>query len=139
MNILQNTYLEVKFHEPFVWGDAYKTSITSNLLRIYKNEDKAYKTVLSDREYQRIVIQFKNLILSSSNNIEINSDGDRYSEPGASLYMYYTDGHVSHMVELSGWSNHEIIHLFLNRIFEIIPKFKFIYDGKKKQSLRTLQ
>lgn len=130
MNIL-NTYLEVKFHEPFVWGDAYKINITSNLLRIYKNEDKDYKIVLSDREYQRIVTQFKNLILSSSNNIEINSDGDRYSEPGASLYMHFTDGHVSHTVELSGWSNHEIIHLFLNRIFEIIPKFKLIYDGKK--------
>lgn len=132
MNMRQNNYLEVKFHEPFVWGDEYQICITTNLicihlLRIRKNEEKDHRVALSGLDYQNIITQFKNLILSSY-NVEINSDGDRYSEPGASLYMYYSDGHISHTVELSGWSNHEIIHLFLNRIFEIIPEFKSICD-----------
>lgn len=128
MNIRQNTYLEVKFHEPFVWGDAYKISLSNNLLRIRKNDDKDYRIVLSGHEGQSIINQFKDLIYSS-HNIEINSDGDRYSEPGASLYLYVSDDHISHTVELSGWSNHRIIYPFLNRIFEIIPIFKFIYDS----------
>ena len=126
----QNNCLEVKFHEPFVWGDAYKINVASNLLRISKNKDNDYRIVLRGHEYQNIVTQFRNLILSS-HNIDINSDGDRYDEPGAYLYIYFSDGHISHTVELSGWSNHKVIHIFLNRIFEIIPKFKLIYDGKK--------
>ncbi len=130
MNIRQNTYLEVKFHEPFVWGDAYKISLSNNLLRIRENDDKDYRIVLSGHECQSIINQFKDLIYSS-HNAEINSDGDRYSEPGASLYLYVSDDHISHTVELSGWSNHRIIYPFLNRIFEIIPIFKFIYKGKK--------
>jgi len=135
MKVCQNNCLEIKFHEPFVWGDEYQISITTNLicihyLRIRKNEDKEYRIVLHDHEYQNIVTQFRNLILSS-HNIDINSDGDRYDEPGAYLYIYFSDGHISHTVELSGWSNHKVIHIFLNRIFEIIPKFKLIYDGKK--------
>lgn len=126
----QNNYLEIKFHEPFVWGDAYKINIASNILRICKNDDNDYRIVIPSHEYQNIVTQFRNLILSS-HNVEIISDGDRYDEPGAYLYIYFSDGHISHTVELSGWSNHKVIHIFLNRIFEIIPKFKFIYDGKR--------
>ena len=131
----QNNCLEVKFHEPFVWGDEYQISITTNLMCIHllrnrKNEDKDYRIVLQDHEYQNIVTRFRDLILST-HNVEINSDGDRYDEPGAYLYIYLSEGHLSHTVELSGWSNHKVIHIFLNRIFEIIPKFKLIYDGKK--------
>lgn len=126
----QNNYLEIKFHEPFAWGDAYKINIASNILRICKNDDNDYRIVIPSHEYQNIVTQFRNLILSS-HNVEIISDGDRYDEPGAYLYIYFSDGHISHTVELSGWSNHKAIHIFLNRIFEIIPKFKFIYDGKR--------
>lgn len=132
MEIRQNAYLEVNYHEPFVWGDAYEINIASNNLKICKNEDEVYRIVLPDFECQNIIAQFKNLLLSSY-NVEINSDGDRYSEPGASLYLHLSDGHISHTVELSGWSNHQVIYLFLNRIFEIIPKFKFIYDGNVSQ------
>lgn len=135
MKECQNICLEVKFHKPFVWGDEYQISITTNLmcihlLRIRKNEEKDHRVSLSGLDYHNIVTQFRNLILSS-HNIDINNDGDRYDEPGAYLYIYFSDGHISHTVELSGWSNHKVIHIFLNRIFEIIPKFKLIYDGKK--------
>lgn len=109
----QSNYLKVKFHKPFVWGDAYEINLSSNLLRICKNEDKDHRVFLSDCECQNIITQFKNLIFSS-HNVDISSDGDRYDEPGAYLYIYCSDGCISHTVELSGWSNHEAIYIFLN-------------------------